>query len=130
MKLRMHLDNTLSINFIHGGHPLPNSVFNNDTWVYLVKLSQTIGTTTKSSPPPPVFGCSVLLIFLVSCVVYFILFVFDLCLEYPMLPVSLDCSLLIAPSVFSNVYFHHCKRYILFKNRLIRKFKRRMYNLI
>ena len=27
-----------------------------------------------------------------------------LCLVYPMLPVSLDCSFLIAPSVFSNVY--------------------------
>jgi hypothetical protein len=28
-----------------------------------------------------------------------------LSLVYPMLPVSLDCPLLIAPSVFSNVYF-------------------------
>ena len=29
---------------------------------------------------------------------------FVLCLVYPMLPVSLDCTFLIAPSVFSNVY--------------------------
>ena len=35
----------------------------------------------------------------------FVLFVFVLCLVYPMLPVSQDCPFLIAPSVFSNVYF-------------------------
>ena len=29
---------------------------------------------------------------------------FVLCLVYPMLPVSLDCPFLIAPSVFSNMY--------------------------
>ena len=34
----------------------------------------------------------------------FVLFVFILCLVYPMLPVYLDCSFLIAPYVFSNVY--------------------------
>jgi hypothetical protein len=33
----------------------------------------------------------------------FVLFVFVLCLVYPMLPVSLDCLFLIAPSVFSNI---------------------------
>ena len=32
-------------------------------------------------------------------------FIFVLCLVYPVLPVSLDCPFLIAPSVFSNVYF-------------------------
>ena len=31
-------------------------------------------------------------------------FFFVLCLAYPILPVSLDCSFLITPSVFSNVY--------------------------
>ena len=31
--------------------------------------------------------------------------VFFLYLMYPMLPVSLDCSFLIGPSIFSNVYF-------------------------
>jgi hypothetical protein len=31
---------------------------------------------------------------------------FFLSYVYPMLPVSLDCSFLIAPSVFSNVYLH------------------------
>ena len=36
------------------------------------------------------------------CVFYFIVFV--LYLVYPMLSVSLDCSFLIDPSVFSNVY--------------------------
>jgi hypothetical protein len=46
---------------------------------------------------------SVLLICLAFCVVLFVLLVFVLCLVYPMLPVSLDCPYLIAPSVFSNV---------------------------
>ena len=31
---------------------------------------------------------------------------FVLCLVYPLLQVSLDCPLLIAHSVFSNVYIH------------------------
>jgi hypothetical protein len=31
---------------------------------------------------------------------------FVLCLEYPMLPVSLYCPLLMAPSVFSNIYLY------------------------
>ena len=34
----------------------------------------------------------------------FIMFVFVLCLVYPMLWVSLDCQFLISPSVFSSVY--------------------------
>ena len=46
---------------------------------------------------------SVLLICFVFCVVLFPLFVFVLCLVYPMFPVSIDCLILIAPSVFSNV---------------------------
>ena len=40
---------------------------------------------------------------IVFCV--FVLFVFVLCLVYPMLPVSLDCPFLIAPSVISNVHW-------------------------
>ena len=35
----------------------------------------------------------------------FVLFVFVLCLVYPMLPISLDCNFFISPSVFSNVYY-------------------------
>jgi hypothetical protein len=38
-----------------------------------------------------------------------LLFVFVLCLVYPLLPVSLDCPFCIAPSVFNNVYL---KRYV------------------
>ena len=41
---------------------------------------------------------SSLLIFLALCVVVFVLFVFVLCLVYPMLPVSLNYLLVIAPS--------------------------------
>jgi len=40
------------------------------------------------------------------CVVFiFVLLVFILCRVYLMLPVSLDCSFLIAPSVFCNVHY-------------------------
>ena len=48
---------------------------------------------------------SVLLIFLVFCVVFFVLFVFVLCRVHmhPMLPFFLDCPFLIAPSAFFNV---------------------------
>ena len=45
--------------------------------------------------------------FSVMCCVKFCflyLFAFVLCLVCPILPMSLDCSFLIAPSVFSNVY--------------------------
>ena len=38
------------------------------------------------------------------CVFVFVLFVFVLCLVYPMLLVTLDCSFVIAPLVFSSVY--------------------------
>ena len=48
-----------------------------------------------------IFAMSVVLVF---CVVFLVLFVFVLWLVYPMLPVSLDCELLIAASDFSNVY--------------------------
>ena len=36
---------------------------------------------------------------------FFCLFVFVLCFVYQVLSVSLDCPFLIAPSVFSDVYF-------------------------
>ena len=54
---------------------------------------------------PPFLVGSMLLIFLVFCVLFFVLFVFDLCFLYPILLVSLDCPFLNFPSVFSNVYF-------------------------
>ena len=47
---------------------------------------------------------SLLVIFLVFCVVFFVLFAFVLCRVYPITPVSLDCPFLIARSVFPNVY--------------------------
>jgi hypothetical protein len=47
---------------------------------------------------------SVLLVALAFLCCVFVVFVFDLCLVYPMLPGSLACSFLIAPSVFSIVY--------------------------
>ena len=47
---------------------------------------------------------SVLIIFVIFCDLFFVLFVFIMCLVYLILPISLDCPFLIAPSVFSNVY--------------------------
>jgi len=57
-----------------------------------------------------------LLIFLVFCFVlcwFFVLFVFVLCLVCPMLPVSLDCSYLIAPLFFFIfiIYVHVRKNF-------------------
>jgi hypothetical protein len=40
--------------------------------------------------------------------VFPVLFVLVLCLVCPMLPRSLDCSFLITPSVFDNIYFCLC----------------------
>ena len=62
---------------------------------------------------------SVLLIFLlffVELCFLFVLFVSVLCFVWPVLPVSLDCSFLITPLVFSNVYYgkgsvQPCHRY-------------------
>ena len=44
------------------------------------------------------------------CFVFLLLFVFVLCLVYPMLLLCLGCPFLIAPSVFSNVYIQSCKQ--------------------
>ena len=41
----------------------------------------------------------------VFCIVFVVLFVFVMCLVYPMLPISLDFPSFIAPSVFCYVYF-------------------------
>jgi hypothetical protein len=43
---------------------------------------------------------------LISVICVFVLFIFVLCIMYAMLPVSLDCSCLIALSVFSNIYLN------------------------
>ena len=47
----------------------------------------------------------------VQCILccVFVLFFFVLCTLVPILPVSLDCPFLIAPLVFSNVYYTCCK---------------------
>jgi len=68
--------------------------------------------TMFGSPLPPVFDGRTR--------VLLTLFLFVLCfcfvclrLVYPMLPVSLDCPFLIAPSVFSYVYFNKSKIHFL-----------------
>ena len=52
-----------------------------------------------------IFVCLRIVVSNTYCVVFFALFFVVLCLVYPMLPVSLDCPFLIAPSAFSNLYF-------------------------
>jgi len=58
----------------------------------------------------------VLLIFLMFYVVFFALFVFVLCLVYSMLPVSMHCPFVIAPSDCSNVYliYYMCNTIYLY----------------
>lgn len=70
------------------------------------KQSRKAEFTRASELILPFFPGSVLLIF---CGVGFRLFVFVLCLVWPMKPVSLDCPLLIIHSVFVNIYLtlHH-----------------------
>ena len=48
-----------------------------------------------------------LLIYLVFCFVFFVLFVIVLWLVWQALPMSLNCTLLLAHSVFSNVYISY-----------------------
>jgi hypothetical protein len=67
---------------------------------------------------------SVLPIVLVFFVVCFALFVFVLCLVYPMLSVSLDCQFLITLSVFSNVVMHTIRSFP--HSWLITRFSRRV----
>ena len=69
---------------------------------------QELFTLLEHLDSPPVFGgtfvphpCSLL------CVLCCGLFVFVLCLVCQVLPVSLGCSFLIDPPVFSNVYSIH-----------------------
>ena len=47
------------------------------------------------------------------CVVFLVLLVFLLCLECPMLPVSLEYPFLISPSVFSLVYLLEFPLFVL-----------------
>ena len=51
---------------------------------------------------PGIFVASVFLVFLVFCVVLFLVFISGL--ECPMLTVFLECLFLTVPSVFSNIY--------------------------
>ena len=74
----------------------------NDFEVYY--MSNIVGILKEAGTACPLLApgfWSMLLIFLVFCVVFFVLFVFDL---YRVFPVSLVCPFLIGPSIFSNVY--------------------------
>ena len=59
----------------------------------------------------PVFdGVRVAHRFSFLCCVFFLLIVFELCLVYPMLPISLECPFLIAPSV--SLTFIHTNQFM------------------
>ena len=75
--------------------------------LYLIHKKQKLHSLVTGFTPG-FWWWSVLLIFLVFCVVFFALFVFLLCIVYPMLSFFLDFPFLIAPSVFDNVYLHKC----------------------
>ena len=72
------------------------------------------------SSPVPFFGggscCSSFYFYVVSCA-FCVLFVFVLCFMYPILPVSLDCTFLIDPSVLSKVYLHTLTSTTAMQNR-------------
>ena len=72
---------------------------------------QELPTLSEHLRSPPVFCEFVLLIVFSFLCCVFVLIVFVLCLVYQMLPVSLDCPFLIAPSVsltfiYCNIILH------------------------
>jgi hypothetical protein len=68
-------------------------------------MRQELLTLLEHLDSPSVFGGTfVPNPFSFLCVLCCVLFVCVLCLVCPVLTVSLDCSFLISPSVFSNVY--------------------------
>ena len=70
--------------------------------IFLLPLGYSLTCICPVSCIPYVASFSGLSIF--DCPFGILWRLFVLCLVYPMLPVSLDCPFLIAPSVFSNVY--------------------------
>jgi hypothetical protein len=68
---------------------------------------QEVPTLPEHLGSPLVFGVfrGAQIFNFLCCVVFFAFFVFVLCLVCEMLPVSLACPFLIAPSIFSNIYF-------------------------
>jgi len=80
-----------------------------------VRYDFCIKTIFDSSLPPVVCRRAHVTLFEYSGVqhiLYCIFVLFFFRLVYHMLPVSLDCPFLIAPSVFSNVYLHTCIKQI------------------
>ena len=75
-----------------------------------IEVNRYMNNINKSGFTPRFLVRFKLLIFLVSCFSCFALFVFVLCLVYPMLPVSMDCPFLIVPLRFSVtfLYYLHC----------------------
>ena len=87
--------------FVHSGvqHILTIWV----TWWFLVRDGDYLSIAGAWIHPRFLVGF-MLFVFFVFCAV-FLLFVFILCLMCPVLTVSLDCTFLIAPSGFSDIYF-------------------------
>jgi len=85
------------------GYPPPQKKKFKMIHLILIRLI-TIAFTLREHPGSPhVYGgVRVAHLFLAFCVVFFVLFVFVLCLVYP-----ICCLFLIASSVFSNVYLQY-----------------------
>jgi hypothetical protein len=66
-----------------------------------MSIHKRIKTTFGSSLPPVACVCLRVVVYNISCLCFCFV---CLRLVYPVLPVSLNCPVLIAPSVFSNVY--------------------------
>ena len=84
------------------------SLFGGDLYSYLLCKGSLLGS---SLPPVVCRRARVLFTLFVFvcikwCLTHIVVCVCVVCfrLVYPMLPVSLDCPLLIAPSMFSNIY--------------------------
>jgi hypothetical protein len=108
LTLRVHLSSLAGFNWVF---PRAPEFTNGFGWVFLRAPEFThwfwLAFRSCTWVHPLVLVGSFFVIFLVFCVViYFcVLLVSVLCLVCPVLPVSPDCPGLIAPSVFSNVYF-------------------------
>ena len=56
-----------------------------------------------------------------------VLFVFVTCLVFPMLPMSLGCPFLLAPSIFSSVYFQDILDKVILSSQTINHVAKRYH---
>ena len=79
----------------------------------LLKVHQTVFQLYSGRIIYVICVCLCIVVSNTYCVVFLVLFVFLLCLVYPMLPVSLEYPFLISPSVFLLVYLLELPLFVL-----------------